>query len=84
LSLNIELKLSGLLHLSSFYLNKTILKIFSLQVRRGNKIGHESNFVDNNEFLNELKKFTNDENDKINYVYVSTDDIGLINDIEKK
>jgi hypothetical protein len=60
------------------------LKIFSLQVRRGNKIGHESNFVDNNEYLNELKKFTNDENDKINYVYVSTDDIGLINDIEKK
>jgi len=55
-----------------------------LQVRRGNKIGHESNFVDNNEFLNELKKFTDDENDKINYVYVSTDDIGLINDIEKK
>ena len=28
-----------------------------MQVRRGNKIGHESNIVDNNEYLNEFKLF---------------------------
>ncbi len=52
-----------------------------MQVRRGNKIGLESFFTDTIDYLNELKKFTKHEK---NYVYLSTDDAGLINEIEKK
>ena len=52
-----------------------------MQVRRGNKIGLESFFTNTIDYLNELKKFTTQEK---NYVYLSTDDTGLINEIEKK
>ena len=62
--------------------NKLSAKIFSIC---GDKLKEESFLIDNNEYLNELKKFINeDEKNKINHVYLSTDDIGLINEIEKK
>ncbi len=55
-----------------------------MQIRRGNKIGAESFFTDTIDYLNELKKFTKHEKNKRNYVYLSTDDTSLINEIEKK
>jgi hypothetical protein len=44
-------------------------------------VGKEANFIDNNAYLAELKKFTTKASNV--YVYLSTDDIGLINEIEK-
>ncbi len=56
-----------------------------MQVRRGDKLVEESFFIHNNEYLNESEKFINeDEKNKMKYVYISTDDVGLNNKIEKK